>query len=394
MYYSDNWQVLEERQEDDSEWLLNKQYVWGIRYIDELILRDQDTSSPIDGTLNIRHYALQDANFNVVALVGSTGSVVRRYSYDAYGHSITLETDYSPGAYEYDFEYRYAGYRWDYETYLLQVRNRWYHPRLGRWVSRDPIGYAAGDANLYRYVGNSPVTWSDPLGLFEISIAFNAFIPRTKGTVLLGVEDGIPSVNWGVVPGQLPFKSQYRYFSTDNRYRAGESGTSKISLKGQFDSCQIGSLQPLVGQLFEAKTGISHQLEAYNARDALGPIYVRNSKETKRATPSKYERGGDTSKRTTRIETGAGASYPFSSFAPSINLDMSFAITRYRDGSVGLIITGSHNEFPAYEIIVNGKVVYEDYPTSSGPGLGNLGLFWDDFGFRVTIDKDGVVQTQ
>jgi RHS repeat-associated protein len=163
MYYTDQWQVLEERQVEDSEWLLNKQYVWGIRYIDELILRDNDTSDPINGTLNQRHYALQDANFNVVAIIGSTGSVVRRYSYDAYGHSTTLEADYTPGAYEYDFEYRYAGYRWDYETHLLQVRNRWYHPRMGRWVSRDPIGYE-DSVNLFAYGKGNPIVAIDPTG--------------------------------------------------------------------------------------------------------------------------------------------------------------------------------------------------------------------------------------
>jgi RHS repeat-associated protein len=164
MYYTDQWQVLEERQIKDMEWLLNKQYVWGIRYIDELILRDNDTA-PIDGTLNIRHYALQDANFNVVALINTNGSVGRRFEYDAYGHSITLEADFTPGAYEYDFEYRYAGYRWDYETYLLQVRNRWYHPRLGRWLSRDPIGYAGGTLNLYEYVDANPVGDIDAFGM-------------------------------------------------------------------------------------------------------------------------------------------------------------------------------------------------------------------------------------
>ena len=31
----------------------------------------------------------------------------------------------------------------------------------------DPLGFAAGDANLYRYVGNDPVDKSDPSGLFE-----------------------------------------------------------------------------------------------------------------------------------------------------------------------------------------------------------------------------------
>jgi RHS repeat-associated protein len=150
--------------QQDMEWLLNKQYVWGIRYIDELILRDNDTTNSPNGTLNTRHYALQDANFNVVAIIGSTGSVVRRYSYDAYGHSTTLNADFTPGAYEYDFEYRYAGYRWDYETQLLQVRNRWYHPRLGRWVSRDPAGYGDG-MSLYAYATSRPTTGSDPMGL-------------------------------------------------------------------------------------------------------------------------------------------------------------------------------------------------------------------------------------
>jgi RHS repeat-associated protein len=84
------------------------------------------------------------------------------------GHSSTLNADFTPGAYEYDFEYRYAGYRWDYETHLLQVRNRWYHPKLGRWVSRDPIGYAGGTWNLYEYVAGGPLVAIDPFGLKSV----------------------------------------------------------------------------------------------------------------------------------------------------------------------------------------------------------------------------------
>jgi hypothetical protein len=44
-------------------------------------------------------------------------------------------------------------------------RARWYDPARGRFVSRDPVGFAAGDANLYRYVRNTPPGTSDPLGL-------------------------------------------------------------------------------------------------------------------------------------------------------------------------------------------------------------------------------------
>ncbi|MBX9624542.1 MAG: hypothetical protein K2X82_12105 [Gemmataceae bacterium] len=40
-----------------------------------------------------------------------------------------------------------------------------YSPTLGRWVTPDPIGYAAGDDNLYRFVENNAVNLTDPSGL-------------------------------------------------------------------------------------------------------------------------------------------------------------------------------------------------------------------------------------
>jgi hypothetical protein len=45
--------------------------------------------------------------------------------------------------------------------------NRWYDSSTGRWISQNPIGFAAGDANLYRYVGNGPTNATDPSGLKE-----------------------------------------------------------------------------------------------------------------------------------------------------------------------------------------------------------------------------------
>ena len=47
-------------------------------------------------------------------------------------------------------------------------RNRYYHNGIGRWVNRDPIGYAGGDLNLYGYVGNMPARGLDPSGLCRI----------------------------------------------------------------------------------------------------------------------------------------------------------------------------------------------------------------------------------
>jgi uncharacterized protein RhaS with RHS repeats len=49
-----------------------------------------------------------------------------------------------------------------------------YDPTIGRWTSQDPIGFEAGDANLYRYVGNGPTNAVDPTGLKGAGPAYGA----------------------------------------------------------------------------------------------------------------------------------------------------------------------------------------------------------------------------
>jgi RHS repeat-associated protein len=46
----------------------------------------------------------------------------------------------------------------------VYMRNRWYDPQTGRFLSQDPIGLAGG-VNLYAYAGNNPANYSDPYGL-------------------------------------------------------------------------------------------------------------------------------------------------------------------------------------------------------------------------------------
>jgi len=40
-----------------------------------------------------------------------------------------------------------------------------FDPNLGRWMQEGPIGFEAGDSNLYRYEGNRAVNLTDPTGL-------------------------------------------------------------------------------------------------------------------------------------------------------------------------------------------------------------------------------------
>jgi RHS repeat-associated protein len=59
-----------------------------------------------------------------------------------------------------------SGREWDSETGLYYLHARYQDPKVGRFISEDPIGFQ-GSFNFYAYVANNPATWTDPLGLYN-----------------------------------------------------------------------------------------------------------------------------------------------------------------------------------------------------------------------------------
>lgn len=84
--------------------------------------------------------------------------MVHHISYDNFGN-VTGQTA------AVDHLFGYTGKLSDPATGLQNNLHRWYDAEVGRWLSEDPIGFAAGDANLSRYVGNGPANDVDPSGL-------------------------------------------------------------------------------------------------------------------------------------------------------------------------------------------------------------------------------------
>jgi RHS repeat-associated protein len=78
----------------------------------------------------------------------------------------------------------FAGYRFDAATGLYQVRHRYHHPTLGRWINRDPKGYTDG-SNLYEYVASRPMGATDPMGTDMM------LLPPDPGPGTAGQSDGI-----------------------------------------------------------------------------------------------------------------------------------------------------------------------------------------------------------
>ena len=140
------------------------------------MLRDRDSNG--DGTLDERLYVAQDANHNVTALFDNSGTVVERYAYDPFGQATVLDAGWNVlTSSAFGWLYLHQGGRFDATSGLYHFRHRDYSPTLGRWTSLDPLRYDAGDVNLYRYVGNTPITFIDPLGLVKIEIRYNKISP-------------------------------------------------------------------------------------------------------------------------------------------------------------------------------------------------------------------------
>lgn len=86
----------------------------------------------------------------------SIGTVAQAIDYDEFG---VVLSDSAPGFQPFGFAGGLNG-----DGGLVRFGKRDYDPRVGRWTTKDPIRFHAGDTNLYGYVLTDPVNRFDPEG--------------------------------------------------------------------------------------------------------------------------------------------------------------------------------------------------------------------------------------
>ena len=197
-------------------------YLWNPQAVDQLFADEQLAND--DKVV----YALTDHENSVRDLVtydavNDVSTVANHRVYDSYGN-LTSETANAA----VDCLFGYTGRQNDESTGLQNNLNRWYDPAVGRWMSEDPIGFVGGDANLYRYVGNSPTRWVDASGLCQN----NRF---WEGTPDHGFWENDVYTSGPSIRAAAPVGSAGWYNKQDQRFRNGLMSPDEMEAWNQKD---------------------------------------------------------------------------------------------------------------------------------------------------------------
>ena len=203
---------------------------------------------------------------SVAAVTSSTGAVVERYQYDAYGQVTFLSPTLTPLTSSAVYNnLLFTGRYFDPETRLYDYRARTYHPYLGRFLQRDPLGEAAS-LNLYNYVFNNPINATDPTGMISEAEAAQ-FMSDVKGQG----GGGHGSQNWLRDMGSHSANMPQQGRDLMGEFRDGIAAMDKAHWEKRAADRQAERDQELKNQI---QTSLADSAKVHNANGITTPVGV------------------------------------------------------------------------------------------------------------------------
>ncbi len=283
----------------------------------------------------------------------------------------------------------------------------------------------------------------------NILINFTAYIPKSLGKPLLSYFKNNPVFKPELMPNYYEFKSKLEAIDREGYYWLPEPGnfvtsnyfatdkvdfhklhtdehTGRLSVALSIDSDKIGRYAVFeTSSIFKHQqhndsnnsnqhSDESHKVQAYiktnlrhdefYARDSLSivdtkfegicsPMFSKRSKERPLKTRLENKVSGlyftmpgkSVNNDTTVLEVSASAGYPFlETFSPNIDFSLQVALYLNRK-TVEITIDGEHNDFPAYELLIENQSIYNYNPSDygyTGPTPYNLGYATRKFGSK------------
>nr|WP_269671026.1 RHS repeat-associated core domain-containing protein [Paenibacillus sp. 481] len=151
---------------------------------------------------------LTNGHGDVTEIRDSQGTVLNKYTYDIWGKPLTA-SELVPNIFRYSSEY------WDSTTNLQYLRSRWYDPSIGRFTTEDTYEGSLGSTlslNLYTYVHNNPLKYTDPSGFAPVGPGKGSVFDRNQWKYLsnLALKGAERQSKWAnkQIKNQLYYKSQ------------------------------------------------------------------------------------------------------------------------------------------------------------------------------------------
>jgi RHS repeat-associated protein len=167
LYDPSNYRIGKTDSEGSKTYLLEGEHLdgimsgdqWKAKYMRGAVIDEVVNGYEYDESGNWTNYTYHhDSLQSVLGLSGHEGSLLQTMQYEPFGDTIATTGTSN------DNRLHYTGREEDPDSGLYYYRARYYDPELGRFITEDPKGFAAG-INFYAYAGNNPVNYNDPLGL-------------------------------------------------------------------------------------------------------------------------------------------------------------------------------------------------------------------------------------
>jgi RHS repeat-associated protein len=140
-------------------------------------------------TVSTRYFHLDHLG-SIAVITNESGAVVERLSFDAWGkRRFPNGADDAAGSIESLTTRGFTGHEELDSVALVHMNGRVYDPLVARMISADPTVPDAMNAqawNRYSYVGNDPLTFTDPSGFSWFSEAFH-WVTNTVSSVFKGI---------------------------------------------------------------------------------------------------------------------------------------------------------------------------------------------------------------
>ena len=203
---------------------------------------------------------LKSAHGDVIGVSDEYGIPEERYQFDAFGN---IQTETEPAPFGYCGEYR------DAESGLIYLRNRYYDPETGRFITEDPV---KDGTNWYVYAANNPIMFVDPWGL-ELFLKGTTEEIKALETSLVILTDNYIDVNDS---GEVTMKDGYE----NSRFQKATNMVSSIIDSPEVVIVELGNENITYGKWSdEYDDGNIHITVTGETTKALAWSYETNSVE-------------------------------------------------------------------------------------------------------------------